>query len=96
MIYVTLSVGVMRYLIDLSRFTGVACGVHLSLGMNGAKHKGEHMNTLMYGDTKYYGIWVQRNDAHFWICDANGGDEYIGLTAPTEEQIEQYREAVRG
>lgn len=46
---------------------------------------------MMYGDTHYYGIWVQKDEGHFWICDAHGGDEYIGTTAPTAAQIDCYR-----
>ena len=49
---------------------------------------------VMMGDTKYYGIWIQKEDGHYWICDANGGDQYFGTIAPTEQQVMEYRNKV--
>jgi len=49
---------------------------------------------VMIGETRYFGIWVQKEEAHFWIADANGGEQYIGTTPPTEAQITEYRDRV--
>lgn len=51
-------------------------------------------NQVTHAETKYYGIWVQREVEHFWICDANGNDEYIGTQAPSAEQIDCYRNSI--
>ena len=49
---------------------------------------------MMIGDTRYYGIWVQKENGHFWIMDANGGEQYIGTHAPSEQDITDYRNAI--
>ena len=58
------------------------------------------MNTLMHGDTRYYGMWitreVQSSVAYYWIIDAHGNEEYYGIQAPTEEQIDAYAKCARG
>lgn len=56
------------------------------------------MHATMTGDTRYYGIWVQRevreHHAHYWIMDANGGEEYCGTDAPTQQAITDYRNQI--
>ena len=49
---------------------------------------------IMIGETTYYGIYVQREDGHFWITDETGGDRYCGTTPPTDEQINDYRNLI--
>ena len=44
--------------------------------------------------TRWYGIYVQEQDGHYWIADDNGNDEYCGHTPPTDSMIKQYRDAV--
>ena len=58
------------------------------------------MHTLMHGDTRYCGMWiareVQSTGAHYWIIDARGNEEYYGVQAPTEAQIDEYAKRARG
>jgi len=56
--------------------------------------------------TKYTGIYVQfewsdhtrdeynGDDDHYWLVCSNGCEEYIGNEFPTNEQIEQFTEAM--
>ena len=40
--------------------------------------------------TKWHGIYIQHDEQGYWIADDNGCDLYVGLTPPTDSQVEQY------
>lgn len=49
---------------------------------------------IIIGDTNYYGIWIQKENEHFWIMDANGGEQYMGTRAPSNTEIDAYRSQI--
>lgn len=51
-------------------------------------NKGER---IMVSETKYYGIWIQEQNGHYWIFDDEGGNLYCGEVEPTPELVASYR-----
>ena len=52
--------------------------------------------------TAYAGIYIQRELTdgartqrdHYWIMDDNGGEEHVGITFPSSERVDAYRNRV--
>ncbi len=44
--------------------------------------------------TRWYGIHVIQEDGHYWIMDDKGGEEYAGVTFPSDARLDAYRAAV--
>ena len=47
-------------------------------------------------ETKYYGIWIQEDEGHWWICAADGNDKYCGPRRPTDADVDAFRDAIVG
>ena len=43
--------------------------------------------------TRWTGIHVITEDGQYWIMDDNGGEEYVGLSFPSDEDLDRYRDA---
>ena len=45
---------------------------------------------LTIEETDHYGIYIHHDSSGYWIADHEGSDQFIGLTPPTNAQIDEY------
>lgn len=57
---------------------------------NGGREDREMVETHA---TRWSGIHVVTEDGQYWIMDDNGGEEHVGVSFPSDEQLDAYREA---